>query len=340
LTAEAPRSDTGAGFRAPTYADFETSLTEPQTLSDLMMGMPDEAPAAEAEAELSFDDMLVPDEGFELKRGASPEDEPAPPPVTPATSYAEFVLDIDEEETATETPEPDSDDDTPAPETAEVDDRPPEAPRSVFPDQDADVFTIMEIEPESAFDTKPAPGEAVLAETTELPLEERALDSLPARRSGRTWGIAVLAGLLIAVLGAQLALVYRQDLVQAVPATRPFIELLCANLGCDMSLPHDPRKISIEASDLNRLPDASGVYVLSATLTNRAEVAQAFPHLELTLTDATDRPVIRKVLTPAQWLGHTPDEAGFAAGATRAIEVRFTAEDVSAAGYRLYAFYP
>ena len=87
----------------------------------------------------------------------------------PAASYTEFELDIDEGDAATEIAEAGSADDTPVPETAEVDDRPPEAPRSVFPDQDADVFTIMEIEPESTFDTEPAPAQASLAETTELP---------------------------------------------------------------------------------------------------------------------------------------------------------------------------
>ncbi|QID17011.1 DUF3426 domain-containing protein [Nitrogeniibacter mangrovi] len=146
--------------------------------------------------------------------------------------------------------------------------------------------------------------------------------------------------MLIAVLIAQVGLFYRKELAAAHPALRPVFDTLCANLGCSMALPRDAKLISIEASDLNRPPGRDGVFVLSVTLSNRAEQAQAFPHLELTLTDAQDRAVVRRVFAPAEWLGGEPDADGFAPGATRSAEIEFTAEGVNAAGYRVYAFYP
>ncbi len=288
----------------------------------------------------SFEDALSPDADFAVKLDAPRELElPPTSPEEPGNDYTEFMLEIDEGDDTADKPGPlpaaDADAETPADaEEATV----PESPRSVFPDADADVFTIMEIEPESAF-ASPADEEPATAQPTP-PAARAALDALPERSSGTPWVTGLLAGVLIALLIAQIGLFYRNELVQAMPGLRPFIETLCANIGCSMDLPRDPQKISIEASDLNRLPDQEGVFVLSATLTNRADVAQAYPHLELTLTDANDRPLIRKVLSPRQWLGAIPGDEGFAAGSTREVEVNFSANNVNAAGYRLYAFYP
>jgi hypothetical protein len=345
----------GLGFRAPTLEEFEASFTDPATQSPYRSEPPPPAPSADT---LDFDTMLAPDSGFERQLGEATRQAPeAPARAQEGPSYAEFKLDFDMgEPTPGATPAEAASGETaeaPLAEPTPAEGSIPEPPRSVFPDQDTDVITVMQIEPDSAFgpsdrvgtdapsDTPAADAPPVTSpEAAGEPPAERALDALPAPSGRPGWGVALLTGALIALLLAQLGLMYRKELVQAMPELRPFVSSLCANLGCDMALPRTPEQISIEASDLNRLPELPDVYLLSATLTNRGDSAQAYPHLELTLTDARDQPVVRKVFTPAQWLGAAPEAAGFAAGATRAIEVRFSAEAVSAAGYRLYAFYP
>ncbi|KAA3652442.1 MAG: DUF3426 domain-containing protein [Proteobacteria bacterium] len=153
--------------------------------------------------------------------------------------------------------------------------------------------------------------------------------------------MSLTVGVLLAALAAQLTLTYRQSVIGLLPATRPFIEALCANVGCSLDLPRDASQIGIEASDLNRLPDADALFELTATLRNRADTAMAFPHLELTLTDMQDKALVRRVFPPQEWLGSAADDAaGFTAHSDRMARVAFSAEGVNASGYRLYAFYP
>ena len=67
--------------------------------------------------------------------------------------------------------------------------------------------------------------------------------------------------------------------------------------------------LSIEASDLQADPAHRGLLILTATLRNRAAWPLAYPYLELTLTDAQDRVVVRRALAPADYAGGTVDLA-------------------------------
>ena len=99
--------------------------------------------------------------------------------------------------------------------------------------------------------------------------------------------------------------------------------------------------MSIEASDLQADTTNPNVMVLSATLKNRAIFNQQHPLLELTLTDAQDQPVVRRVLAPQDYLGKAVNtQTGFAANTETAIKVFIEGSQVKATGYRLYLFYP
>jgi predicted Zn finger-like uncharacterized protein len=151
---------------------------------------------------------------------------------------------------------------------------------------------------------------------------------------------AAAATLLILALLAQGVLVFRDDIAQSSPQMRPFMESLCAGLGCDLPLPRDPASIAIESSDIQ--PDAGreAFFTLHATLRNRAEFQQAWPHLEITLTDARDKALVRRVLEPGQWLPADAPRDAFPARREVVTRVGFEAPGVAAAGYRVYAFYP
>ena len=148
------------------------------------------------------------------------------------------------------------------------------------------------------------------------------------------------ATLLSLTLLAQGVLVFRNEIALSSPPTRPALEALCSSLGCELPLPREAAEIAIESSDIQ--PDASreALFTLHATLRNRAEFQQAWPHLEVTLTDARDKALVRRVLEPAQWLPADAPRDAFPARREIAARVAFEAPGVAAAGYRVYAFYP
>ncbi len=165
-------------------------------------------------------------------------------------------------------------------------------------------------------------------------------DHAPAKKPvGAAWLIGSVA--LALVLIAQCLYFLRGDLAILLPETKPVLKDICGRIGCSLPLPHRVELMSIEASDLQADSANPNVMVLTATLRNRAAFPQAHPALELSLTDAQDLPLARRVLFPADYLSAPPDpEIGFAPGADLALKVTFRLVALKATGYRLYLFYP
>jgi predicted Zn finger-like uncharacterized protein len=162
----------------------------------------------------------------------------------------------------------------------------------------------------------------------------------PAKHA-RRWPWLLGALLLLLALLAQAAYQYRSTIIVLFPEAKPYAVALCATLGCELPLPRRIELMSIEASDLQADTTNPNVMVLSATLKNRAIFDQQLPLLELTLTDAQDQPVVRRVLAPLDYLGKAANaRAGFAASSEIAIKVFIEGSQVKATGYRLYLFYP
>lgn len=157
----------------------------------------------------------------------------------------------------------------------------------------------------------------------------------PEMRQRVTWPFALAAALLALALAAQASYHFRSDIALRLPASAG----IYAGLGIDIPLPREAERVSIEASDLQSDP-TRGLLLLQATLRNRAEHAQDWPALELTLTDARDTVVARRVLAAADYLPPKADPTAFAAHGETAVRLWIEAKGVDAAGYRLYVFYP
>lgn len=166
-------------------------------------------------------------------------------------------------------------------------------------------------------------------------------DLEPAPRS-RTWAWALAAALALLLLLLQLLLHFRVEVSVLLPDTKPLLHALCEPLGCDLPLPRKADLISIESSDLR--PGTNNHLALAATLKNRAPFAQAYPHLEVTLTDTADQPILRKVLAPTDYLPKAFDlVSGFATNREITIDLALVHDSpahIVASGYRLYLFYP
>ncbi|MDA8109327.1 MAG: zinc-ribbon domain-containing protein [Betaproteobacteria bacterium] len=162
----------------------------------------------------------------------------------------------------------------------------------------------------------------------------------PRARFTLVWALVSL--LAVAALTLQLALYWRSDIAARSPQARPALAALCVALDCELHLPRRPDLMSIESSDLQAVAQHDNVIVLNATIRNRAPFPQEFPSLELTLTDEQDRPVVRRVLAPADYLAATRArlQQGIAAGGEAVARVYFDASRVRATGYRVYLFYP
>ena len=162
----------------------------------------------------------------------------------------------------------------------------------------------------------------------------------PAARK-RRWPWLLGACVLLLALLAQAGYYYRSALIVLFPEAKPHAVALCAKLGCSLPLPRRIELMSIEASDLQADTSNTNIMVLSATLKNRAVFDQELPMLELTLTNAQDQPVVRRVLTPQEYAGKAAGaKPGFAANSEMAIKVYIEGSQVKATGYRVYLFYP
>lgn len=164
----------------------------------------------------------------------------------------------------------------------------------------------------------------------------------PASRRAR-WLWALAAVMALVAMTTQVAYRFRAELAAAWPAAREPLREFCRALGCDMSLPRRPELMSIDSSELQA--DArQGLIVLNAVIRNRARFPQDYPALELTLTDEGDRPVLRRVLSPRDYLERSRAEAltreGIAGGTEAALRVLLDTSRTRATGYRLYLFYP
>lgn len=190
---------------------------------------------------------------------------------------------------------------------------------------------------------------------TEAPVEETPVEAdepqLPnqlfqapvaPRRLVWPWAVASIFALLVLLI--QLTIHYRVELSVLLPDAKPLLRALCSPFGCNLPLPQLADLLSIESDDLHPDTRQSDRLILRATLKNRAPFVQAYPHLELTLTDTVDKAVLRRVLTPAEYLAKDVKIArGFAANGELAVDLALVydnAEIAPATGYRLYLFYP
>lgn len=233
-----------------------------------------------------------------------------------------------------------------------------------FPETlDADLPSLPEPEPEPEPVRSLAESEALTETPEETTLAAREAGLVAARELSDTpgynrWAAGTLAGsglggfngesarravwpfvlfsiLLVLALFIQLAYHYRTEIVVRLPDTATLYEFATV----DVPLARNSDLVAIDASDL-QLDGQRGLFVLQATLRNRASHAQAWPALELTLTDTHDTVVSRRVLLPPDYLPPSASPAAFPGNGEVAVRLWVEAKGIGAAGYRLYVFYP
>ena len=204
-----------------------------------------------------------------------------------------------------------------------------------------------DIPADSPPDSPPAPSPPPPSESSPLPLPaaagpftlmEMVADEPEPPPRRWPWVVGTVCALI--ALALQVALHYRVGLAAKAPALRPALVMACDLLGCEVALPADIAPIGIDTSDLHPDGQRPNHLQLVATLRNRAPYAQAWPHLEVTLTDAGDHVLVRKAIPPGDYLQEKQKlSAGFPARGEQSVQLDLQT-DLAAVGYRLYVFYP
>jgi predicted Zn finger-like uncharacterized protein len=159
--------------------------------------------------------------------------------------------------------------------------------------------------------------------------------------SGKTRRILLAAGsaVLLLLLAAQAVTTSRNVLAARFPAARPALAAACAALRCRVELPAQIENLTIDQGELTGL--GGSTYSLATLLHNQGALVQAWPHVELTLTDSNDKPLVRRVITPVEYLPpRTPQANGFAAHTEQPVKLHFQLDQLKPSGYSIVVFYP
>lgn len=151
--------------------------------------------------------------------------------------------------------------------------------------------------------------------------------------------VALVLGSLLAAAGVvgQHAWQQRDVLAAQYPALAPVLAKACSLAGCELQARRAIADVVISGSGFKQLADARQ-YQWSLTLENRSDVPVAMPMAELTLTDAQDRPLLRRVID-LKPLG-APEQ--LQARQEWSVNLPVQVQDLGAAvaGYRALVFYP
>jgi predicted Zn finger-like uncharacterized protein len=186
--------------------------------------------------------------------------------------------------------------------------------------------------------TRIAPPKLRVAEIDEPEFVKR---SRQQEQSGKVRRVLMSVGsaVLLLILAAQGISAFRNELAARFPGTRPALLAACTVLRCRVELPARIDRLAIEQGELTALGASS--YSLATLLHNQGSLVQAWPHIELTLTDTNEKPLLRRVFTPAEYLPQgTSPAAGFAARAEQPVKLYFQLDQLKPSGYSIAVFYP
>ncbi len=162
----------------------------------------------------------------------------------------------------------------------------------------------------------------------------RAYWQTPAMRALLSGAALVLAGLLM----TQWAIFERNRLVAWKPDLQPTFQALCGALGCTLAPVQRIDAIVIDSTALVRR--LGNFYSFDLVLKNTAAISVAVPALELSLTDAGDNVISRRVFLPKD-LPAVPEL--LASGSSLSVSLRLSiavGDSLPMAGYRALVFYP
>ncbi len=117
----------------------------------------------------------------------------------------------------------------------------------------------------------------------------------------RYLGQWALVWVLFVVMLGQGVYLYRFELSRD-PQYAPLVRSFCGLLGCEVPLPRVPGRIAVLERDVRLHPRVQNALVVNATLVNQADFVQAFPLIELRMSDISGTQVAGRWFAPEEYL--------------------------------------
>lgn len=153
-----------------------------------------------------------------------------------------------------------------------------------------------------------------------------------------------LSVLLVFVLVFQLLVYFRNDLVTAYPQTRPLLVWVCKPIDCEVNYVRRIDRIVIIGSSLQQSPEKQANdqlnMALKLTMQNRSTDPQPWPHLLLSLSDASGTVVAKKVIPPSEYLPQSQPAQPFLAREEVVLNLDLDVTGLSVSGFEVEKFFP
>lgn len=142
-------------------------------------------------------------------------------------------------------------------------------------------------------------------------------DKRPQPTHGSRWLWLAVPALTLSLF-LQIAIADRARLA-ADPVWRPRIIALCDVLRCEVPSWREPEALHIISREIRPHPSAPGVLLVTATFRNDAAFAQAWPQLQLSLTNLDGDSFGLRRFAPREYLGSDPATPLIGAGQSATI---------------------
>jgi predicted Zn finger-like uncharacterized protein len=157
------------------------------------------------------------------------------------------------------------------------------------------------------------------------------------------WGFASFFALIAMLI--QLAYVYRNDLATSIPSLKPALGTLCESMKCEVSLVRHLDRITIEGSSLERPNELqaegrAAVMILAFSMRNRLTQPQPWPHLLVELKDASNTAVVRKRLSPVDYLPTQFKDKPFQPNQELNLRLPIEVTGLQITGFQLTRYFP
>ncbi len=211
-------------------------------------------------------------------------------------------------------------------------------PWPVFSADPDEVYPSVQREPDSRFESLSTGFDGDPLPAAPLSFVQKAQRQAFWRRPSVRWTLALCSLLAAVVLVFQWVGLWRDTLAARVPATQPVLESVCAWVGCRIEAPRSLTAVQLDSAALWRRSTTD--FVFDVVLKNQADHTVVTPALELTLTDAMEQVLVRRVVLPQDW-----PQSTLTLGPLQEWPVRFELElqpDAARGmtGYRALLFYP
>jgi hypothetical protein len=142
-----------------------------------------------------------------------------------------------------------------------------------------------------------------------------------------------ISGLLIVTLLGQIGYFYMDRLVRITPL-RPVLEAACSIAGCTVPAIQNINDIEQLSSRMTEMTGNAEGLKVSSILVNRSIRPQAFPAIELTLTDRAGNTISRRVVTRDKYL-NKGNAAEMKPNEAVDINIRFRTPSIRVDGFEL-----